>query len=239
MSWGYVAVAAGTVVAGAISADASRSAARKQEKATEKAIREQRAAREAQEARLAPFAKPGEAALQQQAALTGLGTPEQQQEAFAAFADSPGQQFLRDQQERALLRSASAIGGLGGGNIRTALQRQAFQRAQTDIGQQFNRLASISGTAQTAATNIGQFGGQAAANIGQLQQAGGAARASGILGQSQAAQQTIGGLAGLAAQSGALSQPQQQPTLEQQLRAQQGIPATTGTVLTPQSQRNP
>jgi hypothetical protein len=216
MTWGYVAVAAATVVAGAVSADSSRQAARSQQKSAEAAIAEQRRQAEEAEARLDPFAKQGLAALTQQSALTGLGTPEEQQQAFASFAQSPGQQFLREQQERALVRNASAIGGLGGGNIRTALQQQAFGRAQTDLSNQFNRLASISGSSQTAATNLGQLGQQSAANIGQLQQAGGAARASGILGQSQAAQQTIGGLAGLAAQSGALNQqPQQTNTVNQ------------------------
>ncbi len=133
---------------------------------------------------------------------------EQQQAAFARFADSPGQQFLRDQQERSLLRNTAAIGGLGGGNVRTALQTQAFGRAQTDYQNQLNRLAALSGTGQTAATNLGQFGAQTAANIGQLQQAGGAARASGILGQQQAISRGISDVAGVAAQSGWFNQPQ-------------------------------
>ncbi len=234
MTWVGIGVA---VVGGVASYESSRQAARAQVKSSKEAIAEQQAARAAQEERLEPFAAPGQAAIQQQAALTGLGTPEEQQQAFAAFTDSPGQQFLREQQERALVRQASAIGGLGGGNIRTALQQQAFGRAQTDIQNQFNRLASISGTARAAATDIGQFGAGTAANIGQLQQAGGAARASGILGQSQALQQTLGTGAGIFAQQGGFAQQQPSPTLEQQLRTQQGLPATSGTVLTPQSQR--
>jgi hypothetical protein len=212
--------AAVVVVAGGL--ESSRQAGRaagEQAKSARAAIAEQVAAREAQEARLAPFAAPGQAAIQQQAALTGLGGQAEQQQAFAAFAQSPGQQFLRDQQERALLRNASAIGGLGGGNIRSALQEQAFGRAQTDLSNQFNRLASISGTAQTAATNLGQFGQQAAGQIGQLQQQAGAARASGILGQSQAQQQTLSQLGGIAAQSGLFNQ--QQPTTTQQQPQQQ------------------
>jgi hypothetical protein len=225
MSWGYVAVGVGTAVAGYLGSESNREAARKQEKAAEAAIAEQQRQFDIQQGRMAPFLEPGEAALQQQAALTGLGTPEQQQQAFAAFAESPGQQFLREQQERALLRSASAVGGLGGGNVRTALQEQAAARAQLDIANQFNRLASISGTAQTAAQNLGQFGAQAAGNIGQLQQQAAQARASGILGQSQALQGTISGLTGLAAQSGILNQ--QQPTTQTSVGPATG--AATGT----------
>ena len=64
-----------------------------------------------------------------------------------------------------------------------------------------------------------------AGNIAQLQAAGGAARASGILGQQQALQQTISGLGGIAAQSGAFSPTPTAPTLQQQLAAAQGAPS--------------
>lgn len=139
-----------------------------------------------------------------------LSPQEQQQQAFAAFAESPGQQFLRNQQERALLRNSAAIGGLGGGNVRTALQQQAFGRAQTDYANQFNRLGSLSGAGQAAAVQTGEFGAGSAANIANLQTAGGAARASGILGQQQAQSQGISGIMGAAGQSG-LFTPSQQP----------------------------
>lgn len=225
MSWGLVAVAGATVVSSHLGSKAAGEAAEAQTEAAEAGAAEQRRQFDITQQQLAPFREAGVTALGQQQALLGLGTPEEQQQAFAAFAESPGQQFLRSQQERALLRSASAIGGLGGGNVRTALQQQAFGRAQTDYQNQLNRLAALSGTAQTAATDIGQFGAQAAGNIAQLQAAGGAARASGILGQQQAIQQGISGLTGIAAQSGAFSPAPQTQTLEQQLRATQGLPA--------------
>lgn len=216
---------------------AARSAGEKQKEAAQLAARTQQEQLEASQAQQAPFQAAGLRALSQQEALTGLSGAEAQQQAFESFAQTPGQQFLRDQQERALLRSASAIGGLGGGNIRTALQQQAFGRAQTDIANQFNRLASISGAGQVATQDVGQLGALAASNIGQAQMQAGAARASGILGQSQAFQQGISDIAGIAAQSGAFNQQQQPQTLQQQLAAQQGTP--TGTILTPASQRNP
>ncbi|MCK5600848.1 hypothetical protein KAR91_03205 [Candidatus Pacearchaeota archaeon] len=225
MSWGLVAVAGATVVSSHLGSKAAGEAAEAQTEAAEAGAAEQRRQFDITQQQLAPFREAGVTALGQQQALLGLGTPEEQQQAFAAFAESPGQQFLRSQQERALLRSASAIGGLGGGNVRTALQQQAFGRAQTDYQNQLNRLAALSGTAQTATTDIGQFGAQAAGNIAQLQAAGGAARASGILGQQQAIQQGISGLTGIAAQSGAFSPAPQTQTLEQQLRATQGLPA--------------
>ena len=174
------------------------------------------------------------AGIEQQAALEGaIGRQARIQE---AFQESPGQAFLRQRQEKALLRNQAAIGGLGGGNIRTALQEQAagiagqqfgqFQRnieagtgqglRQSAIAQQGlgfgtaqglaqtseaqNRLSALSGVGQTTGAQLGQFGGQSAANIANLLQAGGQAQASGILG----AQQVNAELAGQFAQAIAL-----------------------------------
>lgn len=216
MSWGAIAIGGATLVGGFLASEAAGEAADVQAEASKMGIGEQRRQFDITQQQLAPFREAGVTALGQQQALLGLGTPEEQQQAFAAFAESPGQQFLRSQQERSLLRNVSAIGGLGGGNVRTALQQQAFGRAQTDIQNQLSRLAGLSGTGQQAAIQTGQFGAGAAGNIAQLQAAGGAARASGILGQQQAVQQTIGGLTGLAAQSGLFSPGQPQQNILQQ-----------------------
>ena len=126
------------------------------------------------------------------------------EQALTAFAETPGQQFLRERQERSLLRSAGAIGGLGGGNIRTALQEQAFGRSATQLGEFQNRLAALTGGGQTATAGLAQLGGQTAGQISGLLQAGGQAQASGILGAQQAGaqlgQQVLG--AGLGAAAG-------------------------------------
>ena len=67
---------------------------------------------------------------------SGLSAQEQQAQAFQQLKESPGQQFLRKRQEKAILRNASATGGLGGGNVLNALQENAFNLAQTDIENQ-------------------------------------------------------------------------------------------------------
>lgn len=165
-------------------------------------------AQKLQQSQLAPFRQAGVSALQQQQALLGLSGAPAQEEAFAAFNESPGQKFLRERGQRNLLRNASAIGGLGGGNVRSALVQQGVGFAQQDFQNQFGRLASLSGAGQSAAGGIGQgalgtagqvgqFGAQAASNIGNLQQQGAAARASGILGQQQAEAQATGQVLGL------------------------------------------
>ena len=176
---------------GAPGAEAAQRAAELQAGAFGTGIEEQRRQFDITQEQLAPFREAGVSALGQQQALLGLGTPEEQEAALAAFAETPGQRFLRQQQERALLRNASAIGGLGGGNIKTDLQGQASGRAQTDLANRFSRLGAISGTGQQAATQVGQFGQQTAGNIANLQASQGAARASGILGAQQARTQGI------------------------------------------------
>lgn len=229
MSWGFVAVGVGTLVGGYIASEGAKSAAEEQAEAAEAATAESASQFAATQASLAPFTEAGEAALEQQSALLGLSGTEAQQAAFDAFAESPGQQYLREQQERALVRNASAVGGLGGGNVLTALQEQAAGIASTDLENQLNRLAGISGTGQTAATDIGALGAASVASTAESEADAAAARASGILGQSQAIQQTISGLTGAAAQSGLLSgtATAQSQTLEEQLRAEQGLPTGT------------
>jgi len=166
---------------------------------TREGIAEQRRQFDITEGNFRPFREAGLSALGRQQALLGFGTPEEQQAAIDAFQRTPGQTFLRDQQERALLRNASAIGGLGGGNIRTALQENAFNRASTEFGTNLNRLAGISGTGQTATRDVSQFGQNTANNVTGLIQQGAQQRASGIQAQQQAKSNTIQTGAGLAA----------------------------------------
>ncbi len=133
-----------------------------------------------------PFIEVGRAALGSQAALAGLATPEAQQAAIQQIQESPAQRFIRDREERALLRSASAIGGLGGGNIRTALQEQAAGFAIQDLESQRRQLSGLAGRGQIAGTTLGQFGLTTAGSVADLQQAEAEARASGILAEREA-----------------------------------------------------
>ena len=130
---------------------------------------------------------------------------EQQAQAFAQLEDSPGQRFIRDRQERALLRNASATGSLGGGNVLTALQQQAAGFAQQDIQNQFGRLGQLAGQGQAITTSQAQLGGQTAAGISNLLGQEGAARASGILAPAQANAAATGQILGLAGTLGGAS----------------------------------
>jgi hypothetical protein len=95
-----------------------------------------------------PYQQAGEAALQQQLALSGaLG-----QDAFnQAYQESPQMAFLREQGMRANLSGAAATGGLGGGNVQKELQRFGQGLASQGLQQQISNLGALSGQGQNAA----------------------------------------------------------------------------------------
>lgn len=225
MSGIATAVVAGAVISSAAAKSSAKKAARAQERATDEAVAEQRRQFDIIQERLQPFQEAGEAALESQQALLGLSGPEAQAAAFAALEQSPGQQFLRERAQKNLLRSASAIGGLGGGNVRSALVQQGIGFAQQDLQNQFGRLGQLAGQGQAAATNIGQFGQQTAGNIGGALISGGQARATGILRQGQAVQQGISGITTGLAQSGLFSPSVTPPPQTQFNQANQGFVA--------------
>lgn len=200
MTWGITAAVGLSAVSTYQAGKASKRAGDVQAQASREGIAEQRRQFDITQQQFEPFRQAGLGALSQQQAMLGLSGQEAQQQAYAGLQESPGQQFLRSRAERSLLRNQAAIGGLGGGNIRTALQQQGVGFAQQDIQNQFNRLGTLTGAGQAATTNVAQAGGQVASNIAGLQQQAGAAQASGILGAQQAQGQFMGqigrGLAG-------------------------------------------
>lgn len=117
---------------------------------------------------LDPYQQAGQSALEQEAALSGAMGPEAQQRAIDAFIESPGQKYLREQQEKALLRSSAAIGGLGGGAIRSALQEQAMGIASTQQQQHLQNLRDLATRGQGVAGQIAGMETGAAANLANL-----------------------------------------------------------------------
>jgi len=200
MSWGLVAVAGATLVGGVISSKSAGKSAAAGERASEAGIEEQRRQFDVTQANLQPFQEAGTAALTQQQALLGLSGDEAQQAAFTSIQESPGQKFIRERQQRSLVRGAAATGQRLGGNVLTALQEQGTGFAIQDIESQFGRLGQLAGQGQAATTSLGQFGAQSAGNIQQGLQQAGQARQTGILNQNAAFQQTLGGLANVAGQ---------------------------------------
>lgn len=192
--------AAAPIIVGAFGAmqqaGAASAAARLQSRAAKQAAQQQQAQFEETQQQLAPYREAGTTALTAQQALLGLAGPEAQAAAIQQFTESPGQAFLRQRGEQALLRNAAATGGLGGGNILSALQQQGIGFAQTDLQNQLQRLRGLSEAGRGAAVSTGQFGAQTASNVGNLLTSGAQAQAAGVLGQQQAQQQLLGQVGG-------------------------------------------
>ena len=113
----------------------------------------------------APRIEAGNQALTQQQALLGLSGQDAQQAAYGGIEESAGQRFLRERQQRALVRNSSAIG----------------QNAANVSGQLGSQPTSNS--ASNVQTNIP---GGSTNSIINAQSNMGAAQASGILAPTQA-----------------------------------------------------
>lgn len=204
------AIIGGSIISGVVGSKSASKSSKVQAKSADKGVAEQRRQFDITQEQFKPFQEAGVSALEQQQALIGLSGQEAQQAALAGLEQSSGQKFLQERAQKNLLQNASAIGGLGGGNVRSALVQQGVGFAQQDIENQFGRLGQIAGQGQAATTSVGQFGQQTATNIANLQGQAGAARASGIQGQNQAFQSAFGSaLTGLG-QSGIFNQQQGQ-----------------------------
>jgi len=147
------------------------------------------------------YAQPGMAAQGMQANLTGANGVDAQRAAYQNFQSSPGQQWLIDQAERGLTRNAAAIGGLGGGNVRQELQRQAMGLAQQDFQNQFNNLGAVGDRGMQAAQlqtglrdSAGGYASQAGgygANLQQSQIGAGAQLGSAQIGANSALERSF------------------------------------------------
>jgi hypothetical protein len=119
----------------------------------------------------APYREVGQEAAQRQAALTGALGPEAQQQAFDEYQSSPALGYLQEQSERALMRNAAAMGGLGGGNVRQDLTKLTADLYGQDFQNQVSRLGDIAtrgyGAAGTSA-GLGQNMATGVSNLGAI-----------------------------------------------------------------------
>lgn len=107
---------------------------------------------------LAPYMAGGQAAFGQQGDLLGLNGAEAQAAAIRAIEQGPQFGAMVQQGENAMLQSASATGGLRGGNTQAALAQFRPQVLSQLIGQQFANLGGISSMGMNAAAGQGQAG---------------------------------------------------------------------------------
>lgn len=220
---GSVVGAVGASKAAGAQADAAKSTAQLQHEDQQASLAEQKRQFDLQQSNMAPWLKAGTQGINTLSGLLskpgeGLLTP--WTDTFQApTADqarqTPGYQFALQQGQNTIQNSAAAQGGLlSTGTMKTLDQfsqgladttysdtynraldeyQQRYNIFQGNQTNEFNRLASISGAGQQAATTLGQFGQQAAQNVtninatagaqqGNSLMAAGSARASGYAG---------------------------------------------------------
>ena len=188
----------GAQVLGAEKASAaSKEAARVQEEAAQAAIAEERRQFDKTEANIAPFLAEGTGAVGKLCDVLLRGAP-------LEAPDIPGLEQARAAGLEAVEGSAFAKGeGLSGRTLASLFnQGQAFDfGASSDF---LNRLSSLSGGGQTAATNLGSIGANKAGRVGNLLKDKGESRASGVVGANNAFQT---GLTGVTQSLSSLFQP--------------------------------
>lgn len=108
------------------------------------------------------------AGLQAQGMQSALSGAQGQQAFDNAFINSPVQQFLREQGQQSVINQATALGGLGGGEVQKELTRFGQGLAGTQLQQQIQNLNALSGQGLQAAGQQGQFLSQAGQQQGNL-----------------------------------------------------------------------
>jgi len=181
-----VAIIGGSIASSAVQARSASKAGRAQTQAAEMGIQEQREARLATERLMAPYVAAGTGSLEQQQAILGLLGPEAQQQAYSGIEQGPLFQSLVKQGEEGILQTASATGGLRGGNIQAALGQFRPQMLQNMIQSQYQNLAGLTSLGQASAAGQAGFGQSTASNIGNLYGQIGQAQAGAALGRGQA-----------------------------------------------------
>jgi hypothetical protein len=181
-----IALGVGALGSAAIGASAASKAGKYQERAADKGVEEQRAAREEMRRLLEPYVAAGGPALEAQMGALGLRGAEAQQAYVAEQEQSPIYQALKRQQEESILQNASATGGLRGGNIQGALAQFSPALLNQFLTQQYDRLGGMTALGQQSAAGVGTSGMQSANAISGLFGQAGAARAGAALGVGQA-----------------------------------------------------
>jgi hypothetical protein len=189
-----MAIGTGTAIIGSaiLGAASSRSAAKTQANAANRAADISQQQYEQTRQDLEPWRKAGEGALNKLIPLS-----EYQKFGMDQFQQDPGYAFRLSEGQKTLDRSAAARGGLiSGGALRAATRygqdmgsqeyQNAFNRYQIERNAQLAPLQSLAGIGQTTATQLGQSGAANAANVGNYLTGGAAAQAAGQVGMANA-----------------------------------------------------
>jgi hypothetical protein len=218
MSFIATAIIGSAIVGGVMSSSAQRSAAssasRAQQQASNQSIAEQRRQFDAVQQLMAPYVQSGTTALSRYNALSGLAGEEAQQSLINQITSGAEYGSLVRQGEEAILQSASATGGLRGGNTQSALARFRPEILSSLIRDEYSRLGGMVSVGQNAAAGLGNAGMQTGQNISNQYGQIGQAQAGAALARGQATANMWGNIAGsvgLAAGLGGFGRPPAAP----------------------------
>jgi hypothetical protein len=192
-------IAAAVSVGGSlIKGSAAKKASNIEAASLQAGVDETRAAREELRTLLQPYTEAGGPALQAQMAALGLAGPEAQQAYVTQQEESPIFQALARQGEEAMLQSASATGGLRGGNVQGALAQFRPQLLNQFLEQQYGRLGGLTALGQRSAAGVGAAGMEAAGDISTILGKRGEAQAGGALAKGKMFSDILGSAGGVA-----------------------------------------
>lgn len=192
MTWGMVAVGAGTAIAGIATSMASKNAAKSaagaQQAAAQQGIDAQNQRFDQMQQMLLPYQQAGVGSLGAQQDLLGIGPggASAQQAAIDRLQSMPQFQSMLAAGNNNILQAASATGGLRGGNTQGLLAGFAPGLLAQVIQQQYGNLGGITAIGQNAAAMTGNAGLGVGSNVSNLLQQSGAAQAGGDLASGKA-----------------------------------------------------
>lgn len=172
---------AGGLLGGGSGKKAARRAAELQYKAAQEGIAEQARQFDLTRGDLASEQALGEDAIGGFRGLLGLDGADAQQAAIDALRESPLYQSLFNNGRDTILASASATGGLRGGNTQDALSRFGADTLSTVIRQQLGDYAGAIGIGMGSDQALGNFGANSVTNQALLRNQGAGAQAQSIL----------------------------------------------------------
>jgi hypothetical protein len=178
----------GSILGGILGGKGAKKAAKAQVQLGREALDLQKQMFEEGRTDLAPWREAGGQAIGQGLAMLQPGYD---------YTASPGYQFRFNEGQRAVDSSAAAKGMLMSGGTLKDLTRFGQGVAAADFNDQFNRVMSVAGGGQQAATSTAGLGQNYANSASGILNNIGQAKASGYAGQNQAIQGTLGNLAGL------------------------------------------
>lgn len=165
----------GGILGGGSAKKGMEKAAKSQEQMLGRAIDEQQRQFDTTRADFMPWQEAGKAGLGQLGDLVGIHGADPQAAAIEALKASPLYQQLFRTGEETLLQTASATGGLRGGNTQRGLADFGADTLMATIERQLASLGGLAGMGMGAAESVGNFGANKANAVsGFLKDIGGA-----------------------------------------------------------------